>query len=128
MWCQLLYLIPGATLCSKFNYSDVTSLKPRLPQSFSFFFIEKIFKNVKCTVEMRTYSPGLTHPSSCTHLYVFIMTPSSPYLRTYFMDGPLCNYVSLYITKFFIRNWTSETPKLENVKKIFSLICLGYNF
>ena len=38
MWCQLLYLIPGAILCSKFNYSDVTSVKPRLHKSFSFSF------------------------------------------------------------------------------------------
>ena len=35
-------------------------MKPPLPQSFSFFFfIEKIFKNGKYTVEMRTYAPGL---------------------------------------------------------------------
>ena len=29
-----IYLIPGAILCSKFNYSDVTSVKPRLHKSF----------------------------------------------------------------------------------------------
>ena len=46
MWCQLLYIIPGAILCSKFNYSDVTSMKPPLPQSFSFciFYRENLQK------------------------------------------------------------------------------------
>ena len=47
----------------KINYLDVTSIKPPLPYSFSFFFfIEKIFKNGKYTVEVRTYSPGLNPP------------------------------------------------------------------
>ena len=41
----------------KFIYSDVTSMKHPLPPSFSFFFLtEKISKNGKHTVEMRTYS------------------------------------------------------------------------
>ena len=52
MRCHLLYLIPGAILGSKFNYSDVYL------NHFHFFFIEKIFKNGKYTVQMRTYSPG----------------------------------------------------------------------
>ena len=60
---QLLYLIPGATLCSKFNYSDATPMKPPLSQSLSFFFfMKKTLKNRKYTVEMRTYSPGLNPP------------------------------------------------------------------
>ena len=38
-------------------------MKPPLPQSFLFlFFIENIFKNLKYTVEMCTYSPGLKPP------------------------------------------------------------------
>ena len=58
--CLLFYLITGAILCSKFNYSNVKLLKHSLPQSYSFFFfIKKIFQNGKYTVEMRTYSPGL---------------------------------------------------------------------
>ena len=29
--CDANYLTPVSTLCSKFNYSDVTSMKPPLP-------------------------------------------------------------------------------------------------
>ena len=62
--CDVNCLIPGAILCLKFNYSDVTSMKPPLPWSFSFFFfIEKVFENRKSTVEIRTYSAGLNPPS-----------------------------------------------------------------
>ena len=94
MWSQLFYSIPVAVLCSEFNYSDVTSMKPPLPESFSFFFfIKKVFKNGKYTVKMRTYrvwhpTPPPT-PSLCMHPYPFVMTPPFPYLRTYFMDSPL---------------------------------------
>ena len=89
MWCQLLYLIPGAILYSKFIYSDVTSVKLPFSQSFSFFFfMEKVFQNGKYTVEICTHSPDLNSPPP-----IRTRTPSSwlhpsPYLRTYFMDGP----------------------------------------
>ena len=75
MWCQLLYLIPGAILCSKFKSSDVSSVKPPLLQSFSFlFFIEKI-ENIqsKC---VRTHQ--IWTPLPCTHPYALVMTPPSP--------------------------------------------------
>ena len=99
MWCQLLYLIPGATLCCNYlcSYSDVKSMKPPLPQSFSFFFfIEKIFKNGKYTVEMRTYAPSLNpvlpvrtctlsswFPTPPTCIRTLWMAPSFSYTPSY---------------------------------------------
>ena len=38
---NFLNLIPGATLCSSINYSDVTPMKPPLPSSFSFYILKK---------------------------------------------------------------------------------------
>ena len=48
----------------------LTSVKPPLPQSFSFFFfIEKIFKNRKYAVKMSTSSPSLNPPPpACTRM------------------------------------------------------------
>ena len=90
MWCQLLYLIPGAILCSKSKYSNVTSMKSLLPQSFSFlsFFLRKSSKmeNTQSNC-VRTYQ--FWSPSPCTHPCAFVMTPHSSYLRTQFLDGPL---------------------------------------
>ena len=108
MWCQLLYLIPGATLCCNYlcSYSDVKSVKPPLPQSFSFFFfIEKIFENGKYTV--RTYSPSLHSPPPLspsspvrTGTLLSWLPPLSPYQRTHFMDGP-----RLHLSKFLFINY-----------------------
>ena len=88
MWCQLLYLIPGAILCLKFNYSDVTSMKPALPQSLSFFFL--CWENLqKWKIYIRnTYVLNIFDPLPLYAPVRFCHDSSSPYLRTYFMDDP----------------------------------------
>ena len=43
--CDVNCFNSRSNLCSKSNYSDVTSVKPLLPQSFFFVFIQKIFEN-----------------------------------------------------------------------------------
>ena len=86
---QLLYLIPGATLCSKFNYPDAMPMKLPVSQSLSFFFfMKKILKNRKYTVEMRTYSPDLNPPPLHAPVCFRYDSPPSPYLRMCFMDSP----------------------------------------
>lgn len=52
-------LIPGATLCSSINYSDITPMKPSLPSSFSFYILKK-FLSMENIVEMPTYSTALS--------------------------------------------------------------------
>ena len=91
MWCQLFYSIPVAILCSKFNYSDVTSVKHPLPESFSFFFLSRKsskMENVKLKCIL-TYRVWLSPVFPCMHSYHFVMTVPSPHLHMYFMDGPL---------------------------------------
>ena len=56
-------------------------MKPPLPQSFSFFFyIKKIFKNGKYTVEICTYSKICAYSFECMiHLLgIFIFTYNKP--------------------------------------------------
>ena len=85
--CQLFYLNTGAILSSKFNYSDVKLMKSPLPESYSFFFfIKKIFKNGKYTVEMHMYSPGLNSLPLCTRAR-FCMTPLPVPLPEYVLYG-----------------------------------------
>ena len=97
MWYQLLYLIPGAIVCSKFDYSDFLSVKPPLPQSFSFFFfIEEIFKNGKYTVEMRTHSLGFNPPPPVRTLTLSSwLLPPPTCVRTLWMVSYVKNNIRL---------------------------------
>ena len=87
---QLLYLIPGAILCSKFNYSDVTSIKPFITSIiFIFLFYRENFQKWKI------YSRNAYVLTRFNPLPFLLYTPlrfchdsPSPYLRTYFIDGP----------------------------------------
>ena len=87
---QLLYLIPGAILCSKFNYSDVTSIKPFITSIiFIFLFYRENFQKWKI------YSRNAYVLTRFNPLLFLLYTPlrfchdsPSPYLRTYFIDGP----------------------------------------
>ena len=85
--CDVNCFNSRSNLCSKSNYSDVTSVKPLLPQSFFFVFIQKIFENWAYIIEVRAYSSGLTPLPLNTRTPLSYPHPL-PYLRTYLMDGP----------------------------------------
>ena len=55
---NFFYLIPRVNFCLSINYSDATSMKRRLPSSFSFFIFKKLLK-MENAVEMPKYSPAL---------------------------------------------------------------------
>ena len=77
-WHQLLHLILKVILCSKFNYSDVTSIKPPLSQSFLFlFFYRENLRKIE-KILSRCVHTHQSWPSSCAHPYAFVMTTPSP--------------------------------------------------
>ena len=81
-------------LCLKFNYSDVTSWNLHCLIISIFLSLSRNWKIYsRNAYVLTTFEP----PSPCTHSYAFVMTPPSPYLCTYFMDGPFID-----ITWFFI--------------------------
>ena len=97
------FFIPGAILCLKFNYSDLTSMKPPLPPWF-LFFIEKIFKNGKHTVKMRMYSPGSNPPPTvCTCMLSSWHSPPPTFVRTLWM-APKPNF-SCFTLFFTFETW-----------------------
>ena len=115
--CQLFYLITGAILCSKFNYSDVKLLKPWLPLTCPFFFfLEKIFTNGKYTVKMRTYSLDLNPLPLCAPARFPHESPSRfpTCIRTLWMTF-YCVRCKLFITHvgFFESTWKTKVRVSE---------------
>ena len=100
----MLYLNPGGILCSKFNYSEVTSTEIELPYIFiSLFYWENLQKwkiYSQNTYALNRFEP----PSPSTHSYVFVMTPSSPYLRTYLLLFILFLYLLLSLSLLLLFN------------------------
>ena len=110
MWCQLLNLILGAILHSKFHYSDVTLVKPYYLNHFHFSFLPRKSAKMKSI------------QSKCVHTYQ-VWTPFPLYATVSFCHrGPLLHAYVLY-------GWPLTTPSMYNFYHLrFSLGHYWYIF